>query len=323
VRPVPSGTSPASFAFITGRIVLDDGSPAPANVAIVRICSTTPQTVAWTDDKGYFGFQWGNSMAVMADASQSGARNTSGVLGSLAGVLGPTNNTGAGPGTPSGNAIPAGAVQNCELRASLPGYRSDTVSLANRKATDNPNVGMIVLHHAAQADSGASVSAAALAAPRSATDAYEQGMKSLKAGDSKAAAKAWNRAVALYPRFAEAWFELGFLAARGKNWADSAKYLDRGLAASPTGFPQAWYADAMAHYYLSDFDAAERAAREAVRLDSAHRNPRAGYVLGMTLAQKKDFAAAASELRAYLERAPNAPDAAQVKAQLAEIEGFR
>ncbi len=60
-----------------------------------------------------------------------------------------------------------------------------------------------------------------------------------------------------------------------------------------------------------------------MRLDSAHRNPRAGYVLGMTLAQKKDFAAAASELRAYLERAPNAPDAAQVKAQLAEIEGFR
>jgi regulator of sirC expression with transglutaminase-like and TPR domain len=57
-----------------------------------------------------------------------------------------------------------------------------------------------------------------------------------------------------------------------------------------------------------------------VRLDPQGRNPRAGYVLGGTLAQKGDREGAAAELRRYLKAAPQAPDAEKVKAHLAPIE---
>jgi tetratricopeptide (TPR) repeat protein len=315
------GTSSAA-GFLTGHVVRDDGSPDLANIAIERVCSTSPVTVAHTDARGYFNFRLGSSSAVTLDASQSGSRNTSGVLGSLQAVMGPVRNT-PGPGPGAATATAPGEVRNCELRASLPGYHSDTISLTNRRSTDSPDVGLVVLHRISSEGGGSAISATSLAAPRAAVNSFEQGMKAERAGDAKAAAKALKRALELYPRYAEAWFELGFLTARARDWAESARCLDRGLEISPAGYPQAWYADAMAHYYLNDFDAAERSAREAVRQDSGHRNPRAGYVLGMVLAQKRDYRAAASELRAYLERAPHAPDADQVRAQLAEIEGFR
>ena len=57
-----------------------------------------------------------------------------------------------------------------------------------------------------------------------------------------------------------------------------------------------------------------------MRLDPKGRNPRAGYVLGMTLAKKGDREGAAAELKRYLKAAPQAPDAEAVKAQVAKIE---
>ena len=81
----------------------------------------------------------------------------------------------------------------------------------------------------------------------------------------------------------------------------------------PVDFPQAWYADAVANYNLKKYDAAEKSARAAVKLDPRHANPRSGYLLGLVLAEKNDYAGAAAELTAYMKLAPNAPDLAQAK----------
>jgi tetratricopeptide (TPR) repeat protein len=217
-----------------------------------------------------------------------------------------------------GSSPALGAIMNCEVRASLAGYRSDSIG-ANRHSSDNPDLGVIVLHRAGAARI-CTVSAATLAAPRPAVEAYHKAMKSRRTGNTPGAKKSLERAVALYPDYAEAWMELGFMIGREHDWAESARCLDRGVKLNPADFPQAWFADAMAQYYMGEFEPAERSAREAVRLDSGRRNPRAGYVLGMILAQKRDFKGAAEEMRSYLQRAPNAPDIGQVKAQLAEIE---
>jgi tetratricopeptide (TPR) repeat protein len=88
----------------------------------------------------------------------------------------------------------------------------------------------------------------------------------------------------------------------------------------PVEFPQAWYADAVAHYNLKNYDAAEKCARAAVKLDPRHANPRSDYLLGLVLIEKKDYTGAAAELRTYLVLDPKAPEAAQVKDQLAQIE---
>ena len=114
--------------------------------------------------------------------------------------------------------------------------------------------------------------------------------------------------------------ELGLLAAKDANWQESGKYLDRAVELDPVDYPQAWYADAVAHYNVKNYDAAERSARSAVKLDPRHVNPRSTYLLGLVLAEKKDYAGAASQLTDYLKFAPNAPDLAQVKDQLAQIQ---
>ena len=57
-----------------------------------------------------------------------------------------------------------------------------------------------------------------------------------------------------------------------------------------------------------------------MRLDRGRRNPEAGYILGLVLAQKRDFRQAAELLNAYLNAKPNAPDAEFARRQLSEVE---
>jgi len=57
-----------------------------------------------------------------------------------------------------------------------------------------------------------------------------------------------------------------------------------------------------------------------VKLDPRHANPRSGYLLGLILAEKHDYAGAVTELNEFLKLAPNTPDLAQVKEQLAEYQ---
>ena len=257
-------------------------------------------------------------------------------------------------GISSGDAVTGlRTVVSCDLRANLPGYRSDQVSLTDRRALDHTDVGLILLHRAFTVDDVA-VSSTSLKAPKKARDAYHSGLKAVRSGRMDGALKEFQRAIAAYPEYASAWLELGRVRQRlgsaqtareawkkaveldpkltgayvelgldaglEHDWKGATGYLDQGLRLDPVNYPEAWFGDAVAHYYLGDFKAAEKSAREAVRLDREGRNPRAGYVLGMALERKGDREGAVTELRQYLKAAPQAPDAAVVKAHLAALE---
>jgi tetratricopeptide (TPR) repeat protein len=333
---------------ISGRVAIEDGAALPPSITIQRVCGGIPKTVAYTDSKGRFSFQWGDRNAVVADAADAGsgtARNAG------PGGFGSAQSTGgANPMAtdPFGN-----RMMNCVLSASLAGFSSDNIDLFNRRAADNPDLGVILLHRMAGV-AGSSISMTSMMAPKDAKKAYEHGLHSLLKNKSGDAAKDFEKAVAVYPGYADAWVELGkarleqqkaapardallkaveadpklvtpyvelgLLAAKDANWQDSGKYLDRAVELDPVDFPQAWYADAVANYNLKKYDTAEKSARAAVKLDPRHVNPRSDYLLGLVLAEKKDYAGAAAELTAYLKLAPNAPDLAQVKDQLGEIE---
>ena len=104
------------------------------------------------------------------------------------------------------------------------------------------------------------------------------------------------------------------------NWQDAADASERVLQADSAGYPSASYLNAMANLRLGHLDAAEKSAREAIRLDSAHRNPRTSYVLGLVLAEKHEYGQAVDSLNAYLQAAPEAPDSETVRKQLSNIE---
>jgi tetratricopeptide (TPR) repeat protein len=104
------------------------------------------------------------------------------------------------------------------------------------------------------------------------------------------------------------------------NWPDAADSSERVLQAGAAAYPSAYYLNAIANLRLGRLDAAETSAREAIRLDSAHRNPRTGYVLGLVLAQKHEYGKAVDLLNAYLRATPNAPDSETVRTQMNNIE---
>jgi tetratricopeptide (TPR) repeat protein len=106
---------------------------------------------------------------------------------------------------------------------------------------------------------------------------------------------------------------------RDGKWKDAADLSDRVLRSNASEYPSAYYLNAMANLHLGNLDQSEKSAREAIQLDREHRNPRTDYVLGLILAEKRDFKQAAKLLNAYLNAAPNAPDAETVRQQLVEI----
>jgi tetratricopeptide (TPR) repeat protein len=332
--------------YISGKVAMQDGSVVP-QVTIERVCGGMAKTVAYTDSKGHFSFQWDDRSLIVADASDAG----SGRKGSNSAGFGSSQSAG---GANALAADPFGSrMMNCELRANVAGFTSDTVNLFNRRAADNPDVGMIVLHRIAGVE-GSSISVTSLLAPKDAKKAFEHGLQALLKNKSDDAAKDFEKAVSIYPGYADAWvslgklrlekqtmeparaalkkamesdpklvapyMELGLLAAKDANWEESGKYLDRAVELDPVDFPQAWYADAVANYNLKKYDAAEKSARAAVKLDPRRANPRSFYLLGLVLAEKNNYAGAAAELTTYIKLAPNAPDLAQAKDQLGEYE---
>src|SRR5260370_16865414 len=138
--------------FLSGKVMLDDGMPPPDSVVIERVCNGTPRAEAYTDSKGRFSFQLGQNQGVLQDASMSSAGGGFGGLGNDGGI-GSANrsNTGGfgsmgGTGGGGRNGISERDLMGCEIRAALPGFRSDVVNLSGRRAFDNPHLGTIILH---------------------------------------------------------------------------------------------------------------------------------------------------------------------------------
>ena len=88
----------------------------------------------------------------------------------------------------------------------------------------------------------------------------------------------------------------------------------------PVDYPLAYLFNAMANQSLGNLDAAEKSAREAIKVDPGHRVQRAEYVLGLILVEKHDYDGALTLLRSYIQRSPNAPDSERIKTQISKIE---
>lgn len=335
--------------FLSGKVMMDDGTPPPDRVTIQLVCSANPRTVGDTDSKGRFNIDLANrnNLAAFADASQDDVFNNRGSMNGM----GNTRNMG---GLTSGRGG-LSSLMGCELRANLPGFRSDSINLYNRREMDNPEVGTIVLHRMGNVE-GLTISATTAMAPKDARKAFENGRNELKKQKFEKAQEQFQKAVDAYPKFAAAWFELGRtqehandlegarksyaqalaadarfvspyeqlagMAVREQKWQEVADDTSRLLKLNPVDFPLAWFYNSLANYQLQKLDAAEKSAREGLTIDSAHRLPKMNHLLGVILAQKQDFAGAAENMRTYLKLVPTASDADLVKKQLAEVEKF-
>ena len=358
--------------ILTGTVITVDGSPPPERVAIERVCGATVVREGYTDRKGYFNFQVGRSPAEVQDASTGGADQFN------AGGLGSTPISGTGsqrtttysvddnteqrgngqqrvvnvPPPPGTGLSSRSTLQGCELRAVLAGFRSSSVSIRNPEPIAPNNVGTIVLLPAEKP--AAKISATSLRAPKEAKKAYEKATADLRKQKTDEAQVELQKAIKLYPNYAAAWNELGWiyarqnrfseardafaqarsaddgfvppyvglaaLAAQESKWSQVLEFSSRATQLDAVGFPSAHYYTALARYQLGEIDEAEKTARRAERLDAQHSFPLINLLLGTILSQRKDYAGAAEQFKFYLKLVPSASNAEKVRQQIAELE---
>ena len=336
--PPAAPASSSSAMYISGKIVLDDGSELTEPAVIQTICRGRKHSETYSDGHGNFSFRFGDptpsTAAAITDASSSNVVDRSGLQ-------------------------PAQNLQECQLQAELAGFSSQSIELGSRVGMmNNVDVGRLPLHRLAHVD-GTSVSVTSFLAPPPAKKAYEKALEQEKKGKWDEAQKSLEKAVEIYPRYATAWYQLGGLQLRHQppteqdlqlarhsfeqSVAADPKYVNpydglaqiammahdwpavidatgKLVALNPVNFPDAYYDNAVANYYLKKLDDAEKSALQGLRVDEAHQIPKLQYLLGMILLQKQNYQAASEHMQAYLGLAKQPEDMELARKGLAQIE---
>ena len=324
--------------ILSGKVVMEDGTPIPGAAAVQTLCRGQRRTVAYTDGNGEFSFtlvehRSGISSMGASDASVSGREGLP---------------VGDSP-SPLANAREWRA---CALQAELTGFTSETVDIISRTDNRGGNIGSIKLHRIGEVQ-GLTISATSAAAPEPARKALEKGYEQEKKNNWDEAEQSFRKAVNIYPQYAVAWFELGRISllkgdtagakqAFGKsmqldpqyvnpylglaqmafqeqNWQNTADLTAKVLAMNPINFPNAWFLNGYANYNLGRVADAEKSAREGLKIDPEHRLPRLEYLLGMALMEQKDYAGASEHLQNFLHSVNNPREIAEAKKELEEI----
>jgi len=319
-------------------VVLEDGSPAPADVVIERACNATTQAVGRTDPNGAFLYQV-NSTTPVADASYPSSDRQV------------RARTGGGF---ADGASARSALMGCELRVSLPGFQSDSVPLYDYGPYETDiDLGTIVLRQRTEEVQGYSVSATTDQAPRKARNAYENGLKRTQNGEWDEAEAQLRQAVEEYSAYAIAWETLGqvlekqqrpteareaydkaveadgdylspylliaLLAAREGNWQEMEEATEHVVKLNSADFPEAYYYQSVARTNLGDLAGAELSAREAIERGVQQQHPHVVGLLGLVLAAQGRFAEASEYLDRYLELDPDGDEVERVRNRLAEV----
>jgi tetratricopeptide (TPR) repeat protein len=334
-------SSASSNVFVSGKVVIDDGTEMTEPAVIQTICRSQRHNEAYSDSHGNFSFRFGDPTE-RAAASISDASSSS-----------PNNRTGMGSSRD---------LRDCQIQAELPGFSSQPVEVGSHiDMMNSVDVGRLTLHRLAHVD-GTSISVTSYQAPPAAKKAFEKGIEQGRKGKWEEAQKSLEKAVQIYPRYAVAWYQLGQLqmrnlspkqlgdedaqaakhsfeqavaadpkyvypydglaqlAMRASDWPNVVDLTNKLIALNPVNFPEAYYGNGVANYYLKNFDQAEKSALQGVRVDTAHQIPKLQYLLGMTFLQKQDYQAASEHMQLYLSLAKQPEEIELAKQGLAQIE---
>jgi lipopolysaccharide biosynthesis regulator YciM len=241
----------------------------------------------------------------------------------------------------------------CEMRAQLSGYRSTVLSMREEPQQGPNDIGIIVLYPTERVQ-GSMVSITNLLVPKSAKKSVENARKAVQRQKGADAEGLFKSAIQEYPKYAEAWFDLGSLyedqgriveardayreavhadalylkpyirlgqlALAGRNWREASDLVDKALELDSINLVEAYLVSALAHFNLSEFDLSEKRARLGQRMDFSHRYPQLYLVLANISAVRKDYDGCVRELKSYLKSAPNAPDASFIRARVQQLE---
>jgi VWFA-related protein len=313
------GQANAQDTVFRGKVTMEDGSPPGKLVSIQRACTglerTLPEGLASAKTGEYF-------IRLNLDA--------------LGGGYSGLDNT----------PLP------CQLEAYASGFTSSRLDLSDPKIFRNPRLPPITLTPAAK-KSALTIDLSGNV-PHAASRSWNLAIKQMSEKNTEGAEASLRSVVEAAPKFAPGWLALGN-ARLSLHWPEGARpALERAIELDPKplkqylmlahaeielkdweaastatskliaadskhDFPEASLLRAIALYGSGNMDGALEQANEAMQLDKHHELPRAEYILGLIQEGRKDYAAAAEHLKAYVAQNPRAADVPTVNDRIANL----
>jgi Tfp pilus assembly protein PilF len=246
----------------------------------------------------------------------------------------------------------ASQLIGCDAQASLVGFKSTTVHIANLNIMDNPDIGTIILRPDSSA-AGSATSATTTTASGEAMKRFNKARAEYQSNNIDGAQRDLEKAVQIDPKFADAWYQLGKLqqaknnpdalgsyqkavaddpkfvspyehiaeqAAMQKKWQVVVDATTAELKLDPAGSPQVWYFDALGSLNLGKPDTAEASARKSLAMDPQHTVPNTEQLLAVILAGKGELQEAMTHLQNSLTYVKPGPNADVIKQQIAQLQ---
>jgi len=245
-----------------------------------------------------------------------------------------------------------GQFVGCRVAAVLPGFQSSQLIIANHDIQSSPNIGSIKLTPEA-GSTGSAVSPTSASAPKEAMKSFQKARNDWLNNKPDRAVAQLQKAVQIYPQFAEAWYVLGrleaasnsqqaqhafkkaieadpnfvppyeqlaSLAAQAMKWEEVVDNAHRALELNPRGNLDVWYYHALGNFELKNLDVAESSALKSLSMDPLHSQPATEQLLAVILMAKHDQTGALQHLRNCLTYFPPGPNLELVKRQIAKLE---
>jgi tetratricopeptide (TPR) repeat protein len=352
-NPPPLSSEPSQpgdlVMFLRGRVAPDDGTPVPNDVLVERVCNDRVRQQVYASSRGDFSMQLGSRADSFLNASgdptsRSGVAGKDSVIGISRRELTNCELRASASGFHSGvislvdldtfdRSIDVGVIV-VRRGAKIEGTTLSAIPYkAPKDARRAYEKGLQAERNGNLADARKYFETAVKIYPSSAIAWFQLGTVLQKENQKDAARKAYTQATTVDTRFLPPYLSLASMAYDAENWTDVLNFTRYILDVDPlnhaavTGYivdldplncADAYFYNAVANYKLNRMEEAEKSGLKAEHIVLL-RFPQLHLLLAEIYARKNDYATAISEMQTYLELAPHAKNADQVRAQLGEL----
>jgi Tfp pilus assembly protein PilF len=309
---VPPAAANTYQVIVTGKVVMEDGSPPPFTVGIERVCSdlqgSAPGPI--TNKKGEYLWRLEidafNTRACQIRATHPGYSSTSEDISGINAISRDTQYVVKTLILTKKVPDPYAIVVNSD---DIPFHARSSFNAA-MKSLDTPNYGQA-------ADE---FTAAVKASPKFAAGWHALGVVDERLERTTPAREAFEHSIKADPKFLPAYVTLARLCLRTKDWDCAATTAADGIKFDKKHvYPELYLHEAVAQYEMKDLADAESSVKQAIELDPGHHHPREEYVLGRILEAKGDMAGAKEHMAQYLKLDPAPPDLDAIRGHLQNL----